>query len=170
MKRAGKKSEKMTTITVKVKRAQSYATIRDGGSYNYKYEPAPVDLMSADSIWWEAKCNFASAREKFISYLKDGHNPNFSPEIADAKAWLDEHGHKGGDWTGTIEQYGRDLDFLLGGYKKFAQMYKPTRVIYDVETLPAYALGTFDKQIGGKHMPANPNNRFNHIEEGFLKS
>lgn len=164
-----KKTNSMKTIKIFVKRAQSYATVRDSGSYNYRFSQT-LSLESEDGIWWKTMCQTHEAREEFFKFLRTGAAPNFSGAIKNVQAWLDEHGHKEGAWLGAVANYSKDLEFLKGGYKAFASMYQPAKVEYFVETLPAYSLGTFDKQIGGKHIPfpsGNPES-FTYTEQGFL--
>jgi hypothetical protein len=158
----------MKTITVNVKRAQAYASLLDAGSYNYKYEPTPPAIQHEEQAWNITRCQAHSARGEFFKFIKTGQKPNFAQEIYWVNQWLAEHGHKGGDWASTVAQYQRDLAFLQGGYAEFADKVEPVQVVYHVETLPAYALGTFDKQIGAKLMPFNRANSFTYTEEGFF--
>lgn len=162
----------MENITVKVKRAQAYATIRDGGSYNYKYNPAPPALQSDDFVWSVARVNVYEAREKFLAFVKTGKLPDFSQEIANVSAWLSEHGHKKADpnWRGTVETYEDDLAFLRSEYKNVAMQFAPVTVQYEVETLAPYSLGSFDTIDDQKWMPINKGESFIHTEEGYIWS
>ena len=161
---------KMEKMQVKVKRAQSYAGIRDGGSYNYKYSPAPPALQSDDFVWSVARVNIYEARDKFLSFVRAGRAPDFSQEIANVSAWLSDHGHKKSDsnWRGTVETYENALSFLCGGYKDVAAQFVPVTVEYEVETLPPYSLGSFNDVGDQKWMPINKGEKFVHTEEGYI--
>ena len=162
----------METFAVRVKRAQAYATIVNALSYNYKYEPNYVKLSSDTEVWEVSGCNFQGAREKYISFVQTGIVPDLSKEIEFIKSWLSEHGHKTDRlWEGTVKSYRKNLAFLEGGYLEAVKNFIPVRVIYKVETLEPYALGTYDKaDPNNKVIPFREEDNFEYIEEGFLSA
>lgn len=162
----------METFAIRVQRAQAYATIVNALSYNYKYEPEYVNLSSDTEVWEASGCNFQDAREKYISFVQSGIVPDFSNEIEFIKLWLSEYGHKTDSlWEGTVKSYQKNLAFLEGGYLEAAKNFIPVRVIYRVETLEPYALGTHDKRDpDAKAIPFRKEDSFEHIEEGFLSA
>lgn len=160
----------MKTFIVKVQRAKAYATIINGMSYNYKYDPERIPICSDTEVWEASECNFQDARGKYISFLQSGIEPDFTNEISFCKTWLNEHGHKTDWlWEGTVKSYRKNLAFLEGGYLEAAKNFIPVRVIYKVETLKPYALGTFDKrEPNATFLPFREEDNFEIIEEGFL--
>lgn len=157
----------MTTIKIQVKRAQAFASLRDGGSYNYQYSQIPPTLESADSAGWNLRVP-DQAKEKFFQYVETGKKPDFSKEIGWANDWLKEHGHKGGDWQGMIDDKKAELQFLNGGFVDVSKKIQPVTVEYFVETLPPYALGTFQQDSGEqKWMPFKSDSAFIYKEVGY---
>ena len=155
----------MKNLKINVKRSQVYVEARNGGSYNYEYDQTPPPIQTEEVLWWEARCNMHTARQKFIDYCRIGVVPDFSQEISEVNNWLNEHGEKGGEWAGTIETYRSSLEFLNGGYKKIAQMFEPIEVTYFVETVKSYSI---NKSNVDKWMPNKDENTFTHIETGFI--
>lgn len=161
----------MRVIKVKVKRAQCYATIMGNNSFFYEYDPEPIRLLSEEYIWEYTKCRFPDAKEKYISYICTGKTPDFSKEVEFICRWLEQHGSKiSPDWQGAINNYIKDLAFLLSGYKETAKMFEPVKVVYTIETLNPYALGKVGTRENEMLMPYSDEKIFTHEKEGFLKT
>lgn len=162
----------MQTFVFKVQRAQAYFTIVNALSFNYKCEPKHLTLSTDTEVWETSGCNYLDAREKYISFVQTGIVPDFSKEIEFIKSWLSEHGHKTDWlWEGTVKSYRKNLAFLEDGYLEAAKNFIPVRVIYKVETLEPYALGTYDKaDPNQKVIPFREEDNFEYIEEGFLSA
>lgn len=161
----------MQKFNIKVERAQAYATVRDGSSFNYRYSSEPVNLENIDNIWWETRCQQHSARQKFKKFLETGECPDFSQEIECCNQWLLENSENGSEWAGMIRNYQADLEFLKGGYKIYAEKYRAAEITYEVTTLPAYSIGNFMKE---KHHAQDLRMRhvdqaqFSYTETGFI--
>jgi hypothetical protein len=161
----------MQKFIIKVDRAQAYATVRDGSSFNYQYYSEPVNLQDIDGIWWETRCQQHSAKQEFKKFLETGECPDFSQEIEWCKQWLSENSNNGHEWAGMIRNYEADLQFLTEGYKIYAEKYEATEVTYKVTTLPAYSIGNFMEE---KHHPKDSSMphvdaiNFSFTEKGFI--
>lgn len=155
---------KEVCIEIDVVRSQCYAQIRDGGSYQYFYSQTPPYVNTAYDVWFNLVKGPDEAKEKFFQFINTGKNPDYTNEIRWSKEWLAEHGHKGGDWANAIRQKKEGVAFMEGDWRGFVRLITPVKVRYNVITDRPYN----GKSNYEKWMPNRPEDKFVHIEEGYI--